>query len=207
MSWLSFRKIWKKNNINMDKNLFDIDKSSLTTTKTVISNNYTHHIVNYKNVAMDNMILTGNYIGILPFEIDKATGNISYVFLSKAHNFFKDEIKKSLIIEKFDDEHDNSPLDVVYRYFEKNLAVPLRDEKLEKIFYIGEIEMNNFLDGRIPCYAINVTGMITEKENVFKISDDFPHVIERIDYNNMLKGATHDFLAISATFLLLSYLT
>jgi len=191
----------------MDKHIFEIDKSSLTVTKKEITNNYTHHIVTYKNIPMENMILADGYIGILPFEIDKATGNISTVFLSKHHNFFRDDIRRSLIIDSYKDGVDNSPLDVVYRYFEQHLAVPLRDQSLNKIFYIGEIEMNNFLDGRIPCYAVNITGMITSKENIFKVSEEFPRVVERVDYNDMLKGVTHDFLAISATFLLLSYLT
>ena len=189
------------------KNFFEIDKGSLQIKRTPISNNYTHVIADYNNIAFDDMELNGKYIGILPFEIDEKSKNISNVFLSKQHNFFKDEIKRTLILDQFNDDTDDSQLDVVYRFFESKLAIPLREDKLEKIFYLGDIDMNTLLVGQIPCYAIDVSKMLTDKENLFKISETIPQTVERVDYNNMLKGITHDNLAMSATFLLLSYLS
>ena len=191
----------------MNKNFFEIDKGSLQIKRTPISNNYTHAIADYNNIAFDGMELNGKYIGILPFEIDEKSRNISNIFLSKQHNFFKDEIKRTLILDAFDDSIDDSQLDVVYRFFESKLAIPLRDDRLEKIFYLGEIDMNTLLFGAIPCYAVDVTKMLTDKDNLFKISEVYPQTVERVDYNEMLKGITHDNLATSATFLLLSYLS
>lgn len=190
----------------MDKNIFDINKSSLTITTTELTNNYSHKIINYNDSKTDSIELKTKYIGILPFEINKEQNVIASVFLNKSHNFIKDDIKKTLILIPMDDSFDTQ-LDVVYNYFEKNLAIPLKDTDLEKIFYLGNIEMNDLISGDIPCYSINITDMITAKENIFKINSELPQVVQRIDYSEMLKGVTHDMFAISATFLLLSYLS
>lgn len=190
----------------MNKNFFDVDNNILHADESGISPIYSHKKTRYGDADLENIKLESNNICILPFEVDGSGNNIKNLFLIKYHDFFKNTTKNTALVVKKEDA-DISNLDTVYRALMKYMSIPTSNMPLERSFYLGEIELNVFVSGTIPCYGVNVTGLITDKENSFVINEKLLQKLERVNYVSVLKGATHDYLVSSSTFMLLSYLS
>lgn len=195
----------KNNLFLMNKKFFEIDPNKLDIRASELSNNYEYCVINYDQYSFDNIKLKNKDICILPFETDGSGENILSLFLMKYHDFPKNEVKTSTIIARMNEDLDEANLDTVYRMMTKIMQVPIKSMNLERVFYLGEIEMNIMLSGAMPCYAVNVTDLITKKENSFVIDENLSQILEKIAYQDILKCTTRDFLVTSSTFMLLSY--
>jgi hypothetical protein len=88
-------------------------------------------------------------------------------------------------------------LDGLYKYN--------KDNDIDRIIYLGDIEYNNFLDCSIPCYAVNVKGLVKKKDDIFKVNDH--SYITKMNYLDVIKNGSLDSSVFSSLFLLLTYFT
>ena len=173
--------------------------------KTSLSNNYNYCIVeDQPGVSYDIVEILNNDVMILPFETDGTGNNIMSLYLFKYFDTLKNETKVSTMIERSSQE-DDVFLNTVYRAMIKNMNVPVDKMPIDKIFYLGNVDLNNYISGKIMCYAVNVTDYVSKKETSFAIYDDPQKSIVKVNYTDVLRGATYDYLAMSAVFMLLSY--
>ena len=182
-----------------------INKNQLQVVKNDLSLNYEYCKVNYAGSAFDNVVLKNVNVCILPFETDDTGKIIQYLFLSRYYDFVKDSQRVSTLLYRHNEAQDDSNLDTVMRCVGDTMKIALTQDDVKRVFYLGEIELNNLLSGSIPCYGVNVTGLA--KEISYKISDQMEMSLERVVYSNVLRGTSQDFLVASSVFMLLSYLS
>lgn len=181
-----------------------IDKAQLRIQKNQLSANYEHVHVSYGGVMFDNVELKNTNVCILPFETESSGKSVQYLYLYKYHDFVKDDTRVSTLLYRYDEDKDETNLDTVMRCIGETMHVPITQNDINRVFYLGEIELNNIISGGIPCYAVNVTGL--SKEMSFPISEQFESTLDRVMYSNVLRGTSQDYLVASSVFMLLSYL-
>lgn len=184
-----------------------INKSQLAIQTNEISRNYDYCKVNYAGSAFDNIVLRNVNICVLPFETDETGKTITSLYLSKYHDFIKDKMNMSTLLYKNNEEKDESNLDTVVRCIGDTMKIPLTEKDLNRVFYLGEIELNNLISGSIPCYAVNVTGLSKLDVTSYNVSDEMVISVNKLPYVSVLRGTSQDFLIASSVFMLLSYLS
>lgn len=182
-----------------------INKDQLQTVKNNISANYEYCKVSYMGNAFDNVVLKNVNVCVLPFETDDGGHSILHLYLNKYYDFVKESMRMSTLIYKNDEEKDETYLNTVIRCIGDTMKIPLTDDDLKRVFYLGEIELNNLVSGGVPCYAVNVTGL--SKEPTYRISDEMMISLEKVIYTSVLRGSSQDYLVASSVFMLLSYLS
>ena len=182
-----------------------INKTQVTKQISELSPNYEYCKVSYMGNQFDNVVLRNTNVCILPFETDDSGKVITHLYLNRYYDFLKEDTRVSALMYKNDEQKDDSYLDTVIRGVGDIMQIPITDNEIKRVFYLGEIELNNIVSGGIPCYGVNVTGL--SKEMSYKISDQLEIVLERVIYNNVLRGTSQDYLVASSVFMLLSYLS
>ena len=184
-----------------------IDKQQINIKKSEISPNYEYCRVSYAGNQFDNIALNNVNVCVLPFETDDSGKAIVSVYLNKYYDFIKDSMRVSTLMYKHNEEKDETNLDTVMRCVRDTMKVPLHVGEINRVFYLGEIELNNLVSGAIPCYAVNVTGMTNNESGIYSISDEMQITLERVIYHTVLRGTSQDYLVASSIFMLLSYLS
>lgn len=171
-----------------------------------ISENYEYAVVQYPGYSFDNIVLKNVPICVLPFETDDTGKAIVNLFLFKYFDAIRDTERVTTLLYKHDDDMDDSNLDTAMRCINDTmkLSISADSEDLNRIFYLGEIELNNLVSGVIPCYGVNVTGLV--KADEFKVNEIMQSTLNRVTYNKVLQGASHDYIVASSVFMLLTYL-
>lgn len=182
-----------------------INKNQVRIQTNQLSANYEHSHVSYDGVMFDNIVLKNTNVCVLPFETESSGKIIHYLYLYKYYDFLKAETRVSTLLYKNDEERDESNLDTVIRCIGDTMRIPITNNDVNRVFYLGEIELNNLISGGIPCYGVNVTGLA--KEMTYPISDKFESTLDRVMYSNVLRGTSQDYIVASSVFMLLSYLS
>lgn len=182
-----------------------INKNQLQVHRSDVSLNYEHVRVNYAGSSFDNVALKHVNVCILPFETDDSGKIILYLFLTKYFDFVKDSQKISTLLYRMNESIDESNLDTVMRGIGDTMKIPITQDDVKRVFYLGEIELNNLVSGSVPCYGVNVTGLA--KDVSYSISDQMDISLERVMYTNVLRGTSQDYMVASSVFMLLSYIS
>lgn len=182
-----------------------VNRNQLQILKSEVSPNYEYCKVNYAGNAFDNVVLKNVNVCVLPFETDNSGKIILYLYLTRYFDFVKDSQRVSTLIYRNNEGQDESYLDTVIRCVGDTMRIPLTQDDVKRVFYLGELELNNLLSGSIPCYGVNVTGLA--KDLTYPISDQLEMSLERVMYSNVLRGTSQDYLVAASVFMLLSYLS
>jgi hypothetical protein len=142
---------------------------------------------------------------VLPFETDDSGKNILMLYLTKYYDFLKDSHRTSTLLYKNKESEDESYLDTVMRCIGDTMNIPIADKDINRVFYLGELELNHLVSGAIPCYGVNVTGLTNG--GAYPISDDLDITLNKIMYTQVLRGTSQDYLVAASVFMLLSYLS
>ena len=184
-----------------------MDKNQLNIERVDTSANYQYCKMTYGGNAFDNVVLRNTNICIVPFETDTAGKIIQSVYLYKYFDFLKSKHKMTTLLYKNNEDKDDSNLDTVLRCINDTMRIPITDSDIKRVFYLGEIELNSLISGNIPCYGVNVTGMVKETPINYIINDELEISLEKFPYSTILQSTSHDFLIASSVFMLLSYLS
>lgn len=185
----------------------NINKNELSIEQTELSRNYNYCKIAYAGNMFDNIQLRGANVCILPFETESTGKAIDALYLYKYYDFVKDKSRVSTLLYRNNEEKDETNLDTVIRCIGDTMQIPLTEEDIKRIFYVGEIELNNLMSGAIPCYAVNVTGLTNNHPGTYSVNDQLDITLEKFPYSTVLRGTSQDYLVAASTFMLLSYLS
>jgi hypothetical protein len=171
-----------------------------------LSPNYNYVKIGYAGVGLDIVTLGAAKVCVLPFETDSSGKTIHDLYLLRYYDFVRDSARLSAMMYNFNDATDESNLDTAMRCVRETMQLAVSQKELNRVFYVGEIELNQIMSGSLPCYAINVTGMTKQGEARYEVNKELNIYLEKVQYVNTLKGMSQDCLVASATFLLLSYM-
>lgn len=181
-----------------------ISKDKLTLTGIDVSENYEHVVAKYGGDSFDCVKFLGRRVCVLPFTTDSSGKHVDGLFLNKYYDFFSDITRMSVVMPNVlgDDE---SCLDAVIRWLGEYMDVPIYENNLDRMFFLGTVEFNRLLMAEIPCYGINVTGLA--KKQVYEIDANADSILSHVPYVSVLRSTSQDAMLAVSTFMLISYMS
>jgi hypothetical protein len=159
----------------MSNELFNVDPTKLNKEEPLLLDGlYKYNKVTYKDAKDNTITPIKKYVYVLAYEPGEGNKKIN------------DRIVNGLPIISYDEKQDDSNLDSVLRILNNELKVVIKDNDIDRIIYLGDIEYNNFLDCSIPCYAVNVKGLVKKKDDIFKVNDH--SYITKMNYLDVIKN-------------------
>lgn len=165
---------------------------------------YEYCKIAYSGNVFDIVSLKQTHVCVLPFETDVSGKNITSLYLTQYYNFIAEAMRTSAMLYKNKQEDDESYLDTVMRCVADVMKISI-NEDINRVFYLGEIELNHLISGIVPCYGVNVTGLA--KEMRYDINEELLISLNKTMYTQILRGTTQDYLVATSVFMLLSYLS
>jgi hypothetical protein len=170
-----------------------------------LSQNYSYCQARRGESMADFVSLADINVCVLPFETESTGKAVVSMYLMRQLAIIKNNMVWTAAIVRRNDNIDENNYDTACRFIAEVMKLPVTSAYLQKMFYLGEIELNSIIVGSIPCYAYNVTGMLKEGDTSFEINSDMQASLEKVSYDTLLKSGSRDAIASTAITMLLSY--
>jgi hypothetical protein len=182
-----------------------MDKLNLTKTSEWANEKYS--VVNFSNEKNNFSRIVANdpSICLLPFDLNP-NGQISHVYLAKYHDYLKENQEFKCLTDLIDLDKTDSEFESIQISLNDELG--LTDIDVNDVYYLGTINHNIPFSKEYKCFAINLTNYSDDPSGFTpkRDSDDSAlQVVEKVKFNKLLTGEINDSLALSASFLLMSY--
>lgn len=163
--------------------------------------------VKYGDELFEGLKSKSERVLILPFDRNEFN-QVKRIYINRFYNFIDEETQFKPLLATVDEDEDESLLNTVQRASLEQLGITSDKFDIERMMYLGEIILNDGVNGKLRCYAIDVTSLAKSPKGFVPDVQDEPanKTVEPILFRDVIRGEYNDSLTLSVAMLLLSVL-